>query len=123
MHSGSAVADCVQIKRANQGYTVDDDDCTSQSSHATAFESDDGLRLRPTYYSEANAAYQHQSPSASPAASSSHRPVLSLGGYDPGESDVGYENVAFSCASGSIEPSLRFTARTLPSRVCVLPLK
>jgi len=78
------------------------------------------------HHSEPSALYHHSSSIAAPRSASSSQYTINLG-YQPGESDVGYENVAFTRGSGSIEGSVYFTGKLhrpprirTASCVCVL---
>jgi len=93
---------CTQVKY-NDGYATDDD--ASQVS----VRSETPLDLQRSAPPQAQPTVtRHQVPgTTTPGSASSSRYVVNLG-HQPGESDVGYENVAFTRGSGSIEGSVHF---------------
>ena len=95
----------VQIKY-NDGQVTDDD--ISQ----TSVPSQTPLNLqRPTPGTISHQQQPHWSETVSEGSTSSSRRVLNLG-HQPGESDIGYENVAFTRGSGSIDGSVQFIGNT-----------
>jgi len=63
-------------------------------------------------YNQSSGLYDPSSGTATPVSGSSSRYVIDLG-HHPGESDVGYENVAFTRGSGSMEGSVHFAGNVL----------
>ena len=67
-----------------------------------------GDRQKPAqHYSQPLGLYQHSSGTATPVSVSSSRHMINPN-YQPGKSGIGYENVAFTRGSGSIEGSVHF---------------